>query len=147
MFCLVRNQCSVTCGVGQAERIVGCRMENGSVVESAFCAGQERPPSIQQCFEHPCPTEPPTTISTVPPTTQQPPTTALAPTSAVPMATALAGYRPQPLEIHIDPALNSLDPADWNPESNDIPRIIATWRTGTWGQVLKLNFPNQNFVF
>ena len=139
-FCLIRNQCSVTCGVGQAERIVGCRMENGSVVESGFCSGQERPPSVQQCFEHPCPTEPPTTVSTVPPTTQQPSTTALAPTSAAPIATALAGYRPQPLEIHIiDPALNSLDPSEWNPESNVIPSIVATWRTGTWGQVNNQN--------
>ncbi|XP_046444849.1 A disintegrin and metalloproteinase with thrombospondin motifs 9-like isoform X3 [Daphnia pulex] len=134
------GQCSVTCGVGQAERIVGCRMENGSVVDSTFCAGQDRPASIQQCVEYPCPTEPPTTTSTsttqATPTTQQPSTTAIFPTSAVPAASlALAGFRPQPMEIHnIDPAINSLDPTDWNPESNDIPRIVAAWRTGTWGQ-------------
>ncbi|KAI9551632.1 hypothetical protein GHT06_021967 [Daphnia sinensis] len=128
--------CSVTCGVGQAERIVGCRMDNGSVVDASYCVGQDRPISVQQCFEHPCPTEPPTTPSTVQPTTQQPSTTNVAPTSAVPVASlALAGYRPQPMEIHnIDPAINSLDPAEWNPESNDIPRIVAAWRTGTWGQ-------------
>ncbi|KZS12935.1 No long nerve cord, isoform C [Daphnia magna] len=128
--------CSVTCGVGQAERIVGCRMDNGSVVESSYCIGQDRPTSVQQCFEHPCPTEPPTTPSTVQPTTQQPSTTNVAPTSAVPAASlALAGFRPQPIEIHnIDPAINSLDPAEWNPESNDIPRVVAAWRTGTWGQ-------------
>ncbi|XP_045034330.1 A disintegrin and metalloproteinase with thrombospondin motifs 9 isoform X2 [Daphnia magna] len=128
--------CSVTCGVGQAERIVGCRMDNGSVVDSSYCIGQDRPISVQQCFEHPCPTEPPTTPSTVQPTTQQPSTTNVAPTSAVPAASlALAGFRPQPIEIHnIDPAINSLDPAEWNPESNDIPRVVAAWRTGTWGQ-------------
>ncbi|XP_045034331.1 A disintegrin and metalloproteinase with thrombospondin motifs 9 isoform X3 [Daphnia magna] len=130
------GQCSVTCGVGQAERIVGCRMDNGSVVDSSYCIGQDRPISVQQCFEHPCPTEPPTTPSTVQPTTQQPSTTNVAPTSAVPAASlALAGFRPQPIEIHnIDPAINSLDPAEWNPESNDIPRVVAAWRTGTWGQ-------------
>lgn len=133
----VFSQCSVTCGVGQAERIVGCRMDNGSVVDSSYCIGQDRPISVQQCFEHPCPTEPPTTPSTVQPTTQQPSTTNVAPTSAVPAASlALAGFRPQPIEIHnIDPAINSLDPAEWNPESNDIPRVVAAWRTGTWGQV------------
>ena len=116
-------------------------MENGSVVDSTFCAGQDRPASIQQCVEYPCPTEPPTTTSTsttqATPTTQQPSTTAIFPTSAVPAASlALAGFRPQPMEIHnIDPAINSLDPTEWNPESNDIPRIVAAWRTGTWGQV------------
>lgn len=58
----------------------------------------------------------------------------------------MAGYRPQPLEIHIDPALNSLDSAEWNPESNDIPRVIATWRTGGWGQVkMKFNFIDVDF--
>lgn len=137
--CVVVLQCSVSCGAGKAERVVGCRMANGSVVEAVYCAGQERPPSIQQCLEFPCPTDPPPTPSTPQPTTEQPSTTATPSTSSAPaVAAALAGYRPQSLEIHIDPAYNSLNPVDWNPESNDVPRIAATWRTGTWSEVSRI---------
>lgn len=126
-------------------------MENGSVVDSTYCAGQDRPASVQQCVEYPCPTEPPTTTSTSTqptPTTQQPSTTAVFPTSAVPAASlALAGFRPQPIEIqNIDPAINSLDPTEWNPESNDIPRIVAAWRTGTWGQVEYITYNSILFL-
>ena len=141
-------QCSATCGVGTAERIVACRMENGSLVESVFCAGQERPVSVQQCVELPCPTtEAPimtttsttaaTTTTAIPLPTTQTPITGIAPTAttAVP-SLALAGFRPQPFEIHIDPGLNNIVPtSNWNPESNDIPRILGTWRIGDWGQV------------
>lgn len=127
-------QCSVTCGVGEAQRSVGCRMDNGSLVEASFCAGQERPATIQQCVERPCPTDPP--VTTPPPPTTEMPSTLVPPHStAQPSVAALAGYRPQVVEIRVDPSLNSLDPASWNPNANDVPRTIGTWRTGSWGEV------------
>lgn len=137
-------QCSATCGVGEAQRNVGCRAENGSLVDHSHCAGQERPSSIQQCVERPCPTEPPTTTTTT--TTEEPllttehPSVAIGPVTSAPIE-ALAGYRPQSIEIHIDPTLNSINGGSngWNSESNDVPaaqpRIYGTWRAGSWGQV------------
>lgn len=70
-------------------------------------------------------------------------------TTAVP-SLALAGFRPQPFQIHIDPELNNLVPtSDWNPESNEIMQIVGTWRTGDWSQVhyflFFLYFLNYNY--
>ena len=142
-------------------RVVGCRMDNGTIVDASFCAGQEKPASVQQCVEPTCPTERPTTITpsttttaattlpwitstnTPPPTTAAPttpfvttnsPTTSVPPTTSSPVAAALAGYRPQTFEIHMDPTLNNLD-SIWG-SSNDVQRIIANWRTGVWGEVI-----------
>ena len=111
-------------------------MENGSLVEPIFCAGQERPVSFQPCLELPCPTEAPSTTTPPLPTTQTPITGPVPTvTTAVP-SLALAGFRPQPFQIHIDPELNNLVPtSDWNPESNEIMQIVGTWRTGDWSQV------------
>ena len=113
-------------------------MENGSLVEPIFCAGQERPVSFQPCLELPCPTEAPSTTTTPLPTTQTPITGPVPTvTTAVP-SLALAGFRPQPFQIHIDPELNNLVPtSNWNPESNEIMQTIGTWRTGDWSQVAR----------
>ena len=142
-------QCSVTCGVGEAQRSIGCRMENGSLVDSSYCSASERPVSVQQCVERPCPTEPvstttttTTTSTTTIPTTLLPSTetpnvtpSSVSPTSSIPfVAGALAGYRPQTFEIHVDPSYNQLvPPAGWNQESNDVPK--SSWRSGNWGEV------------
>lgn len=141
-------------------RVVGCRMDNGTVVDAAHCAGQEKPASVQQCVEPPCPTEPPTTTTTTPSTTSttstvastEPSLTSESPTTSAPSTTsspvaaplvALAGFRPQAIEIHMDPTLNNLDTI-WE-DSNDVPRIVANWRTGVWGQVvLKSNKAESN---
>lgn len=48
------SSCSVTCGEGQIERSVWCRMDNGRVLAAEYC-GSNMPATKETCSMKPCP--------------------------------------------------------------------------------------------
>ena len=48
-------QCSVSCGVGVRKRSVTCRGERGSLLHTAACSLEDRPPLTEPCVHEDCP--------------------------------------------------------------------------------------------
>nr|XP_054522060.1 papilin isoform X8 [Pan troglodytes] len=49
------GECSVSCGVGVRKRSVTCRGERGSLLHTAACSLEDRPPLTEPCVHEDCP--------------------------------------------------------------------------------------------